>query len=341
MLRGCSLTDALKRCSVVAGAAALLCLTAPPSRADLTLQATELAGMGKTPPVPQVVTLFLKGANARLEVPGEPTIVQDGKANTLCGLNAAQKTYYVTVPTETEPGAGSPAKEDVHLELKSTGKTMTFAGIAAHQYTVTGTVTHPRPEGGFGGGRRHRGSRGGGGGFPQLLPATAGQAVDQNGGNDSGGEDGSGQGEEGRGGRNRGITPAQWSLTGEMWLADTVKFPSKETTLLVAQLAAGVSGPFQQPLADALDKHKGVPLLARITVDYIPASSGGRRVNQYGGVIASASAAPVTMFTTFTVQSASNALLSEALFQAPPNYALVAAPLAPYIPGTPVSAAAP
>ena len=342
MLAGFLQTDFLKRSSVAVGVAAgLLCLAASPSQADLTLHATELAGTGKTPPVAQAITLFLQGANARLETPGEPVIVQDGKANTLYGLNTAQKTYYVTVPTETEPGAGSPAKEDVHLDLKSTGKTMTFAGTAAHQYTVVGTVTHPRPEGGFGGrgGGRHRGGRGGGGGgFPMLLPATAGGVVDQDGG--GGGENGSGQGEGGRGGRGGGITPAQWSMTGEIWLADTVKFPSQETTLLVSQLAGGASGPFQQPLADALDKHKGIPLLARITVDYIPASSGGRRVNQYGGVVesADASAAPVTTFTTFTVQSVSDALLSGALFQAPLSYALVAAPLSPYVPGTPVSA---
>lgn len=314
-----------------AASAALLCLTAPASRADLTLHATELAGTGKAPPVSQPVTLFLKGSNARLEVPGEPTIVEDGKANTLYGLNAAQKTYYVTVPTETEPGAGSPAAEDVHLDLKSTGQAMTFAGMPAHQYTVVGTVTRPRPESGFGGrGGRRRGGRGGGG-FPLLLPATVNQTVGQEGGEEGGGREG------GRG-RDAKLTPAQWSMTGEIWLADAVKFPPKAAIRLVAQLAAGASGPFQQPLADALDKHKGIPLLARITVDYIPASSEGHRVNQYGGVIANASAAPVTTFTTFTVQSLSDALLSDTLFQAPLSYALVAAPLNPYVPGTPVSA---
>ena len=333
--------------AVAAASAALLCLTALPSLADLTLHGTEMAGIGKAAPVSQAVTLYLKGTNARLEVSGEPATIQDGKANTLYGLNTAQKTYYVTVPTEIEPGAGSPASEDVHLDLKSTGRTLTFAGQPAHQYTVTGTVTHPRPEGGFGrrggGGGRRRGGRGGGG-FPLLLPATAGQTVGQNGGDDG---DDQGRSEGGRGGEGSGqgrrVTPAQWSMTGEIWLADAVKFPSKETTRLMAQLAGAASGPFQQPLADALDKHHGVPLLARITVDYIPASAEGRRINQYGGVVEGepASAAPVTTFTTLTVQSLSEAPLSEALFQAPLNYTLVAAPLNPYVPGTPATTPAP
>ncbi len=317
---------------ILLASAVLLGAPALPSRADITITAQETAGIGQAVPVSQAVKLFYKGANARVEVSGEPVLVQDGKAGIIYGLNLAPKTYYMTVPTEVEPGTGDPAKEDVKLDLKQTDKTMTFAGTTAHQYIVSGTVSHPRPQGGGfrrGGGRRRGGQ--GGGGFP-LLPAAT--TVDQNGGYGDGGPG------EGGGRRGAQIAPAQWSITGEIWLSDAYKFPSKENTLFAAQLAAASSGPFQQPLADALDKHKGLPLLARITVDYTPASSAGRPINQYGGVVegAAASTASVTTFTTFTVHSVTGAPLSDALFQAPLSYTLVAAPLNPYVPGTPTTA---
>lgn len=312
--------------------AGLLGAATLPSRADITITAQETAGIGRAAPVTQNVTLYYKGKNARIEVSGEPALIQDGKANIIYGLNVAQKTYYMTVPTELEPGVGSPDKDDVKLDLKQTGKTTTLAGTTTHQYIVTGTVSHPRPEEGFrrGGGRR-RGGRSGGG-FP-LQPVT----VNQNGGDGS-----DGPGGEREGGRRGGfVSPAQWSITGEIWLSDAYKLPSKENTLFAAQLAASSAGPFQQPLADALDKRKGLPLLARITVDYIPASSEGKPINKYGGVVegAKASTTAVTTFTTFTVKSVSEAPLSDTLFQVPLSDTLVAAPLIPYVPGTPVMAA--
>lgn len=337
----------LKRISFAALASAgLLGLSILPSAADITLTAQEVVGTGQTPPVPQTMTLFYKGANTRLQVSGEPILIQDGKGNVLYGLDTSRKTYYMTVPTEVEPGAGGPAKEDVKLDLHDTGKTMTFAGTTAHQYTVTGTVDHPKPQGE---GRRGRGGRrrGGGGGFPGFPLAAANliapdTAVDQYGGGGENGAAENGAG-EGRGGQGSSFIPAQWSMSGEIWLSDVYKFPSKENTLLASQLAASSSGPFQQPLADALDKHKGLPLLARITVTYTPASSAGRPINQYGGVVegAKASTLVTATVTTFTVRSITDALLDDKLFQAPLDYMLVAAPLDAYIPGTPVSAPAP
>lgn len=315
--------------AILLASAGLLSAALLPSRADITITAQETAGIGQAAPVSQAVKLFYKGTNARVEVSGEPALIQDGKANIIYGLNTGPKTYYMTVPSEIVPGVGSPNKDDVKLDLKETDKTMTFAGTTAHQYIVSGTVSHPQPQGSR---RRRRGGSGGigsiGAGFPLLLPVT----VEQNGGY------GEGSGEDG--GRRGGfVSPAQWSITGEIWLSDTYKFPSKENTLFAAQLAASSAGPFQQPLADALDKHKGLPLLARITVDYIPASSQGRPINRYGGVVegAKASATPTTTFTTFTVQSVSDAPLSDSLFQAPLSDTLIAAPLNPYVPGTPVT----
>ncbi len=317
-------------------AAAALSLAGLPARADETLQGQQTVGVGQAAPVTAAVQLFLQGANARLETAGEPTLVYDGKGNILYGLDTARKSYYMTVPVEEEPtdalpGGPGETKEAVKLDLHATNQTLTLAGQPAHQYTVSGTVTFTRnrPEGGGqrgGGGRRRRGGGGGGGGFP---------------GQNGGGFPGGGGGENGGPGGSRGagvsFTPPQWSLSGEIWLADDVKFPSKENTTLAAQLAAAAVGPFQQPLADALDKHKGLPLLARMTVTHTPASANGRSVNQYGGVVESGSAAPrpvpTNTVTTFTVRSVSDAPLDPKLFQAPLEYALVAAPLTPFAPG--------
>lgn len=298
-----------------------------PAQADVTLQGQQAVGVGQAAPVSETVRLFLQGANARLETAGEPTLVYDGKANILYGLDTARKSYYMTVPVEEEPtdalpGGPGEVKEEVKLDLHPTNQALTLAGQPAHQYTVSGTVTftRDRPEGGGqrgGGGRRRRG--GGGGGFPG-----------QNGGGFPGGNDGP----SGRRSPVADFTPPQWSLSGEVWLADSVKFPSKENTTLAAQLAAASLGPFQQPLADALDKRHGVPLLARMTVTHTPASANGRQVNQYGGVSDSAPRpVPTSTVTTFTVRSVSDAPLAPKLFQAPLEYALVAAPLTPFAPG--------
>ena len=298
-----------------------------PAQADVTLQGQETVGVGQAGPVSETVRLFLQGANARLETVGEPTLVYDGKGNILYGLDTARKSYYMTVPVEEEPtdslpGGSAGTKEDVKLDLHETDQTLTLAGQLAHQYTVSGTVTFTRnqPEGGQRGGGRRR--RGGGGGFPG-----------QNGGFPGGGGENGGQG--GRPGQSADFTPPQWSLSGEIWLADSVKFPSKENTVLAAQLAAASVGPFQQPLADELDKHHGLPLLARMTVTHTPASANGRQVNQYGGVSDSTAPRPVptTTVTTFTVRAVSDAPLDPKLFRAPLEYALVAAPLIPYAPG--------
>ena len=309
----------------IIAAGALFGLALPSAQADVTLQGQQTVGVGQAAPVTAAVRLFLQGANARLETAGEPTLVYDGKGNILYGLDTARKSYYMTVPVEEEPtdalpGGPGEAKEDVKLDLHETGQILTLAGQPAHQYTVSGTVTftRDRPEGGGqrgGGGRRRRG--GGGGGFPG-----------QNGGGFPGGNGGGGR-------PPADFTPPQWSLSGEVWLADGVKFPSKENTSLAAQLAAASVGPFQQPLADELDKHHGLPLLARMTVTHTPASANGRQVNQYGGVGDSSAPRPVptATVTTFTVRSVSDAPLDPRLFQAPLEYALVAAPLDPYAPG--------
>ncbi len=322
----------LRATACIIASGTLFGLVLAPAQADVTLSGQQTVGVGQAAPVTAAVRLFLQGANARLETAGEPTLVYDGKGNILYGLDTARKSYYMTVPVEEEPtdslpGGPGETKEDVKLDLHETSQALTLAGQSAHQYTVSGTVTftRDRPEGTGqrgGGGRRRRG--GGGGGFPS-----------QNGGGFPGGGGGENGGPGGSRGAGANFTPPQWSISGEVWLADGVKFPSKENTTLAAQLAAASVGPFQQPLADALDKHKGLPLLARMTVTHTPASANGRQVNQYGGVGDSAAprSVPTTTVTTFTVRSVSDAPLAPKLFQAPLEYTLVAAPLAPFTPG--------
>ena len=314
-------------------AGSLLSLAGLPAQADVTLFGQQTVGVGQAAPLSAAVHLYLKGANARLETAGEPTLVYDGKGNILYGLDTARKTYYMTVPVEVEPtdevpGGPGEVKEQTKLDLHETNQTMMLAGQPTHQYTVSGTVTftRSRPEGmgqRGGGGRRRRG---GGGGFPG-----------QNGGGfPGGGTNGGGENGSGRRPQAATFTPPQWSISGEIWLADALKFPAKENTSLVGQLAAASSGPFQQPLAEELDKHKGLPLLARMTVTHTPASANGRSVNQYGGVVEGGPVqrpVPTTTVTTFTVRSVSDAPLDPKLFQAPLEYALVAAPLTPFAPG--------
>ena len=330
------LTHSLKKhlCPPVAVAlvtGTLLSVSAAVSRADVAITAQQTTSTGQTPPATRAIKLFFKGADARLEVAGKPILLYDGKGNILYGLDPARKTYYMTVPTEREPtdltaGLGGQAQENIKLDLRQTDQTLTLAGMAAHQYLVTGTVTFSRnrPQGS----RRSGGHRRGGGGFPLFSPAT----VDQN----SGGY-GEGRAGGGESGQSRALTLPQWSISGEIWLSDTLKFPAKENTLLTAQVAAASAGPFQQPLADALDKHKGVPLLARITVTHIPASAGGRAVDQYGGVPEGQRAAPspTSTATTLTIQSISTNPLADTFFRASLDDALVAAPLDAYDPNTP------
>ncbi|MGI4791642.1 MAG: hypothetical protein ACRYFS_22700 [Janthinobacterium lividum] len=312
------------------------------SQADVTLTARQSVTSGQTPAAIQAIKLFYQGPDTRLEVAGAPVLLYDGKAGTVYGLDPVQKTYYLTVPMQVEPtdfmpaGVGSQVTQDTKLDLHQTDQTMTLAGVTTHQYTVSGTITFTRnrPQGGRRGGGGHH--RSGGGGFPMLTGSTA--TIDQEGGY---GDQGNGGGQGG--GRSSSLTMPQWTISGDIWLADTLKFPSKENTLSAAQLAAAAAGPFQQPLADALDKHKGLPLLARITVIRIPALSGGKAIDQYGGVIEgqNAAAKPISTATTLTIQSISSAPLDPRIFQTPISYALVAAPQTPYDPGTPPSALAP
>ncbi len=325
----------LLRPAAALAAGSLIGLAALPAQADATLYGQQTVGTGQAAPSSAAVRLFLQGANARLETAGQTTLVYDGKSSILYGLDTGRKSYYMTVPVEEEPTdsvpSGGGVKEDVKLDLHETGQTLTLAGQPAHQYTVSGMVTFTRSRlegaGQRGGGRRRRGGGGfPGGGFPLLQSSVI---VDQEGGGYGNGLDGGGRPQGG------GFTPPQWSLSGEVWLADGLKFPAKENTALAAQLAAVSAGPFQQPLADALDKHKGLPLLARITVTHTPSASNGRSVNQFGGVADGNAPRPVpsTTVTTFTVRSVSDAPLDSRLFQAPLDYALVAAPLTPYAPG--------
>ncbi len=261
-----------------------------PAQADVTLQGQQAVGVGQSAPVSAAVRLFLQGANARLETSGEPALVYDGKANILYGVNTARRSYYLTVPAPLDPTEeislnADEVKIDTKFDLHRTVLAQTIAGQATHQYLVSGSVTYTR-----------------------LPPARIEAQNDQD----------AEQEREGRRRRSAAFVAPQWRIQGEVWLADTRKFPAEEDILLAAQLTAVSAGPFEQPLADALDKHGGLPLLARVVVTHVPA----RR-----------NALPVVTETSWSVKSVSEAPLPPTLFQAPLEYALVAAPLTPYTPG--------
>jgi len=344
--------------ALVAGSL-LLGIPMSPAVADVAITAQQAitvqqaAGAAQTPPNPQTITLFYKGRDARLETAGGPVLLYDGKAGIIHTLDTAHKTYYTTLFTQVQQagapipsGTGRQVKQDTKLDLRQTDQAKTIAGVTAHQYVLTGTITftpsqpqgYKRGGGGRGGGGHRRGGGGfPGGGFPGGFPLVGSATVDQNGG-----------GYGGYGGRGGGtLALPQWSLSGELWLSDTLKFPAKEDTLPAAQLVAASAGPFLQPLADALDKHKGLPLLARITVTRTPPSSGGRTVDQFGGIMEgtpttpAAPPAPTTTATTLTVQSLSSAPLDDKLFQTPLDYTLIPPPQDPFVPGAPTPAPAP
>ena len=305
-----------------------------PVQADVAITARQAASTVQTPPNPRTVKLFYKGRNTRLEITGGPVLLYDGKEGIIHTLDTAHKTYYTTLFTQVSQagdllpsGMGRNVKENTKLDLHQTDQTTTLAGVTARQYIVTGTITFTRSQpqgfrrGGGRGGRRR-------GGFPGGFPLIGSASVDQTGG---GGYGGGG----GRGGDPLALP--QWDLNGEVWLSDALKFPAKENTLPAAELAAASAGPFLQPLADALDKHKGVPLLARLTVTRTP-PAGGRTVDQYGGIMDAPTvtpATPATTATTLTVQAVSTDPLSDKLFQTPLDYTLVPAPADPFVPGAP------
>ena len=336
------LKDSIKNVSLRPGtvalvAGSLLSLPLGPSRGDVAIVAQQAAGTAPMPPAPETVRLFYKGRNARLEIADGPVLLYDGKSGIIHTLDTTHKTYYTTLVMQVQqagdpipPGMGSSVKEDAKLDLHQTDQTRTLAGVTARQYTLTGTITftRSRPQGFRGGGGRG-GRRHGGGGFPGGFPLLGSATLDQNGG------DGNGGGSGGEGRRGGPLALPQWSLSGEVWLSDTLQFPASEDALPVAQLAAASAGPFLQPLADALGKHKGLPLLARITVTRTP-PAGGRTVDAYGGIMEGAPAtpaAPTATATTLTVQSVSSAPLDDKLFQTPLDYTLVPAPPGPFVPG--------
>lgn len=274
--------------ALVAGC--LLGLCAAAAQADVTLLGRQTIRTGQSAPVAATEMLCYQGSNTRLETLGEPTLIYDGKANILYGVNTARRSYAITVPVPPDPtdeislGADE-VKIETTLDLHRTSLTRTLAGLAAHQYLVSGTVL-----------------------FTRLRPAHVQAQNDQE-------EE---REREGRRRRDVAFVAPVWAIRGEIWLADARKFPSKENTLLASQLVAVSAGPFEDPLADALDKYAGLPLLAQVTVTHVPARLPP---------------VPVVTVTLWNVQSVSDAPLAPKLFQVPLAYALVAAPLTPYAPG--------
>ena len=268
----------------VLAALSLLCFAVLPAQADVTVKGRQTVRVGPGAPAIAVVSLFFQGANTRMEVAGAPTLVYDGKANILYGVNSARRSYYLSVPTPVDPAdevslSADEVKVETNLDLHGTGRTRTLAGLAAHQYSLTGTVVYTQLH-------------------PGRVHAENDQADDRE--------------QEARRKRMAMYLPALWTIHGEVWLADTIKFPAQENSLPAVLLTAVAAGPFAEPLADAFEKRSGLPLFALITVTHAPPIS---------------KAEPIVTQTTWAAQSVSEASLGSAQFKAPSDYALVAAPL--------------
>lgn len=261
----------------------LLCSALLPDCADVTMQGRQTIRVGLGAPAATAVSLLCQGANTRLEIAGAPTLIYDGKANILYGVNSARRSYSLSVPVPTDPAdevslTADELKIETKLDLHGTGRTRMLAGLAAHQYTLTGTVIYTQLH-------------------PGRVHAENAQADERE--------------RESRRKRMAAYLPPQWSIRGEIWLADTAKFPAAENSLPAVLLTAVAAGPFEDPLADAFEKHSGLPLFAQITVMHAPPVLN----------------APATITqTTWTAQSVSGAQLDPAQFKPPLNYALVAAP---------------
>ena len=261
----------------------LLCSALLPVQADITIQGRRTVRVGTGSPPTAAASLLLEGANARLEVAGAPTLIYDGKANILYGVSSARRSYYLSVPVPTDPAdevslSADEVKIETKLDLHGTGRTRTLAGLAAHQYLLSGTVIYTQLH-------------------PGRVHAENEQADERE--------------RESRRKRMAAYLPPQWSIRGEIWLADTAKFPATENSLPAVLLTAVAAGPFEDPLADAFEKHSGLPLFAQITVTHAPPVLN---------------APAVVIQTTWTAQSVSGAQLDPTQFKPPLNYALVAAP---------------
>ena len=277
------MTPIYRRSVCVLAAVSLLCSASRPVRADLTVQGRQTTRAGAAAPATAAVSLFFQGANMRLEIAEAPTLIYDGKANILYGVNPARHRYYLSVPMPADPAeevslTADEVKVETKLDLRGTGRIRTLAGLAAHQYALTGAVIYTLLH-------------------PGRVHAENAQADERE--------------RESRRKRMAAYLPAQWSISGEVWLADTVKLPARENSLPAVLLTAVSAGPFEEPLADAFEKHSGLPLLSFITVTHTPPVLN-----------APASATQ----TTWTAQSVSEVSVGSVLFRVPPGYALVAAP---------------
>ena len=266
----------------ILAAAGFLC-PALPVCADVTIQGRQTVRAGTAVPTTVGASLSCQGANTRLEIAGAPTLIYDGKANILYGVNPVRRSYYLSVPAPTDPAdevslTADEVKIETKLDLHGTGRTRIFAGLAAHEYSLNGTVIYTQLH-------------------PGRVHAENEQADERE--------------RESRQKRMAAYLPPQWSIRGEIWLADTVKFPAAENSLPAVLLTAVSAGPFGEPLADAFEKRSGLPLFSQITVTHAPPVP---------------SAPATTTQTTWSAQSVSDAQLDPAQFKPPLNYALVAAP---------------
>ncbi|BDI33276.1 hypothetical protein CCAX7_53270 [Capsulimonas corticalis] len=280
------------------------------------------------PPVSESVTTYYKNDNARTEISGGLVTLYHGGEGKIYTLDPSQKTYYVeSFDDILQPKAAAPQnpaitmKVDGDIDLSPGTDTRTVSGNTAKVFLVSGavTVTPERTGGGSrggsggGGGRRRRG---GGGGFPGGggggFPGGGGGFPGGGGGGYPGGGDGPGGDDRGAPASRVHIAPVQ--VSGEYWLADSVKLPSAKKASLLPAVYAPISGETFafKPLAERLKKTREIPLGSRIA--FTRTSPQGVQES-------------VTMTTE--VASVAQTALADSLFQLPIGYTEVAAPTPP------------
>jgi len=217
------------------------------------------------------VTVYYQGDTLRIESANGPAMVYTG--GKLYRINTADQTY-CQMPSPPKH-TGMPPHNNDKFSLTATGQTSSVAGQSATQYTVSGTG----PAG------------------PPPRPQQSTSTDSGNGGDDAGGPPSG--------------PPPSASMTGQIWLSDSVKIDSRAKDALEVALgqALGVRGPLGHALAAKLLAMGDAPLSANITIT-MPAMPDGTQP---------------TMTLKSNVTSVSTSTLDSSLFAIPTGYTQVQA----------------
>lgn len=241
----------------------------------------------------QDVTTYIKGERVAVVVEGGPVTLYDVPSGKVYVLNPTEKTYSVQT-LKQRAGEGGPVgrmadhlKVDTKVDADKKDETRTMAGRAAQRYEISGRMTMSfnmgNPGGGMGGGPMGGGPMGGGRRPGRVDPGWP-----------------SGQGSPGA------MKMPAVEFSGEMWVTASPATTKSKNKLASLPFAAAIlpSSPMLAPLAERLNKTKGIPLSSRVTVTITsPDDDYPTRITQ-----------------TQEVTAISDVTLEEAVFQLPQGF---------------------